>query len=103
MVRISSHRAIKVKTGVAVCHEGAIDGYLVKINADAMILSIAVEEHAELEERVWTVLDTWHHAAGRKGGLFDIAMEILRVLIEDEATEFVHLSSSAWSIAIMYM
>ena len=91
MVGIRPHRTIKVQTGVAVCHEGAIDGYLVKIDADAMILSIAVEEHAELEERIWAVFNTWYHAARRKGGLFNIAMEVLGVLVEDEATKLVHL------------
>ena len=51
-----------------------------------MILSIAIEEHAELKKWVGTVLDTWNHAARREGGLLNITVVVLGVLVENQFT-----------------
>jgi len=59
-----------------------------------VVLRVAVEEHAELEERVGTVFDAGDHAARGEGGLLDVAVEVLRVLVQDEFAEFVELFTS---------
>ena len=91
MVRITAQLAVEVETLVLPGHEGAVDGNLVQIDTDAVILRIAIEEHAELEERVRRVLDTRDHAARGKGGLFYITVIVLRILVEHKAAELVHL------------
>lgn len=53
-----------------------------QVDTNAMVLGIAVEEHAELEKRVGRVFDTMDHAAWREGSLLYIPVEVLRVLIE---------------------
>lgn len=53
-----------------------------QIDPNTVILDITVEEHAELQERIGTILDSGNHASRREGRLFNIAMEILRVLVE---------------------
>jgi hypothetical protein len=55
---------------------------LMQIDPNTVILDITVEEHAELQERIGTILDSGNHASRREGRLFNIAMEILRVLVE---------------------
>ncbi len=74
VVSVDPHRAVEVQGRVGRGHEGAVCGDLVQVYADAVVLGVAVEEHAELEERVGTVFDSWDHAAGGEGGLFDITM-----------------------------
>lgn len=61
MVSIHTHCAIEVDRGVRPSHEGTIGGNLVQVDTDAVVLSISVEEHAELQKRVWRVLDTRDH------------------------------------------
>ena len=51
---------------------------------------VAVEPHAVLEKRVGRVLDTWRHRARREGRLLDVAVVVLRVLVQNQTTEFVH-------------
>ena len=91
MIRIAAQCAVEVETLILPGHEGAVDGNLVQIDADAVILRIAVEEHAELEEWVRGVLNTWDQAARGKCGLLYVAVIILRVLVKYKAAKFVHL------------
>jgi len=37
---------------------------LVVVDTNSMVLGITVEEHAELQEHVRAVLDTWNHGTG---------------------------------------
>ena len=60
MIGVGAHWSVEVEAGVVARHEGAVDGYLVEIDADAMVLGVAVEEHAELEEWVWAIFDAWY-------------------------------------------
>jgi len=63
---------------------------LVVVSASkTMILGIAVEEHAELEQRVGTVFDSWDHSAGREGSLINVTMIVLWVLIDSEFAKLV--------------
>ena len=94
MVRIDAQLTVKVEALVLPGHEGAVDGNLVQIYTDAVILCIAIEEHAELKEWVRRVLDTRDHTARGKGGLFYITMIVLRVFVEHKAAELVHLRQS---------
>lgn len=87
MVGIRPHGAVKVERGVALCHEGTVDGDLVEVDTDAVILGVSVEEHAELEKRVGRILNAGNHAAGGEGGLLDVAGEVLGILVEDEAAK----------------
>lgn len=91
MVRIGSHLPVEVETLILPGHERAVDGDLVQIDADAVILRVAIEEHTELEERVRRVLDPRDQAARGKGGLFHITVKILRILVEHKAAKLVHL------------
>ena len=79
--RILSHGSKVMSIGVEqrVC----LTRDLMQIHTDAMVLCIAVEEHAELKQRVWAVFNTRHHAARRESCLLDITVEVLRVLVED--------------------
>ena len=58
-----------------------------QVDTNAVVLSIAVEEHAELEKRVGAVLDTWDHGTGRERCLLDITVVVLRVLVQDNLSE----------------
>ena len=91
MVRIAAQGAVKIEALVLSGHEGAVDGDLVQINTDAVVLRVAVEEHAELKEWVGRILDTWHQAARGKSGLFYVAVIVLRVFVQHETAELVHL------------
>jgi hypothetical protein len=51
---------------------------------------IAVEPHSVLQEGVRRVLDTGRHGSGRESSLLDIAVVVLRVLVQDQATDLVH-------------
>ena len=42
----------EVDGGVGARYEGAVGRDLVQVDADAVVLRVAVEEHAELQERV---------------------------------------------------
>ena len=90
MVGVGSHRTIKVQAGVLAGHKGAIDGDLVQIDADTVILGIAVEEHAELKQWVRAIFDARYHASRRECRLLDVAVIVLRILVEDQVSEFVH-------------
>lgn len=91
VVRVAAQGTVEVEALVLPGHEGAVDGDLVQIHADAVVLRVTVEEHAELEERVGRVLDTRDHTAGGKGGLLYITVIVLRVLVEHKPAELVHL------------
>jgi len=53
----------------------------VKVDAKAVILSITVQEHPELEEHVRTLLDTRDHTTGRESRFLYIAMVIFWIFI----------------------
>ncbi len=48
MVCVVAGRAVEVQGAVGAGHERAVDGELVQVYADAVVLCVAVEEHAEL-------------------------------------------------------
>ena len=52
VIGVDSHWAIEVDRGVRLGHEWTIHWNLMEIHTNAMVLSVAVEEHAELQERV---------------------------------------------------
>jgi hypothetical protein len=58
-----------------------------QVDTNAVILSITVEKHAELEKSVGAVLDTWNHGSGRECRLLDIAVVVLGVLVQDNLSE----------------
>ena len=62
-----------------------------QVDADAVDLGVAVEEHAELEGLVGAFFDAGDHAAMGEGGLLDVAVVVLGGLVEGEAAEFLHL------------
>ena len=64
VVGIDTHLTIELERRERLRHEGAIDRNLVEVYSNAMVLGVAVEEHAELEQRVGRVFDTGDHAAG---------------------------------------
>lgn len=90
MIGVSPHRTVKVQAGVLTGHERAVDGDLVQIDTDAVILGIAVEEHAELQQWVRAILDARYHASRGECRLLDVPVIILWVLVEDEVSELVH-------------
>lgn len=63
VVCIDAHLAVEIQRGKRLCHEWAVHGNLVQIDTDAVVLCVAVEEHAELKQWVGRVLDTRNHAA----------------------------------------
>jgi len=67
---------------------------LVQIDANAVVLGVSVKEHTELQQRIRTVFDTWHHAARRECCLFNISVEVLGVLVQHHAAEVMHLEAS---------
>ena len=67
--------------------------------AQAVILGITIEEHAELQEWIWAIFDAWYHRAWREGGLFDIAVEVLWVLGEAQLAKLLHLR--LWSVTLL--
>ena len=91
MVGIDAHRSIEVQTGVVAGHEGTVDRYLVEVDANAVILCVAVEEHAELEERIRGIFNAGYHTAWTERCLLDIAMVIFRVFVEHQTAKIVHL------------
>lgn len=62
-----------------------------QVNANAVVLRVAVEEHPELEEGVRTVFDSGDHASWREGCLLDISVVIFGVFVEVQLAESVQL------------
>lgn len=60
-----------------------------RIDADAVVLGVPVEEDAELEQRVRGVLDAWDHTARREGGLLDV-WKSRGVHVEEEPSKLLH-------------
>ena len=90
MISIHAHGPVEIDAGIIASHERAVDGDLVQVDANAVVLSVSIEKHAELEQWVWAFLDTGHHATGRECSLLDIAMEVLGVLVQDQFAELMH-------------
>jgi hypothetical protein len=63
-----------------------------QIDTNPVILCITVEEHAELQQGIGAILDSRHHASWREGGLFDVPVEVLGVLVQDQLSKFMQLS-----------
>jgi len=55
-----------------------------------MVPRITVEEHAELQQRVWLFLDAGNHAARRESCLLHVGVEILRILVQHQSANLVH-------------
>jgi len=91
MIGIDAHWTVKVETTVVAGHERAVDGNLVEVDPDTMVLSVAIEEHTELEQRVWRVFDARDHASRGESGLFNIPMIVFGIFVQNEATKFMHL------------
>ncbi len=91
MIGIDAHWTVEVETTVVAGHKRAVDGNLVKVDANAMVLSVAIEEHTELEQRVWRVFDSRDHASRGESGLFNIPMIVFGISVQDEATKLMHL------------
>ena len=83
VVSIAAQLTVKVEAAVVACHERAVDGNLVKVHSDTMVLGVPIEEHAELEQRIGRVFDTRDHTTGTESGLFDVTVIILWVFVED--------------------
>jgi hypothetical protein len=90
VIGVSAHRAVEVDGRKRLRHEGAVNWYLVQVHADAVVLRVSVEEHAELEQGIGRVANTGHHASGGERRLLDVAVEVLRVLVKHKTTEFMH-------------
>lgn len=73
---------VKIECCERLRHKGTINRDVMQVYADAVILCISIEEHAELEQWVRGVLNTRYHTAWRKGGLFYVSVKILRVFIQ---------------------
>jgi hypothetical protein len=56
-----------------------------------MVLGVPVEEHAELQKGVGAVFDAGDHATRGERGLLNVAVEVFRVLVENELAEFMQL------------
>ena len=96
MIGVSSHRTIKVQAGILAGHERAIDGDLMQIDADTVILCIAVEEHAKLEQWVRAILDARYQASWGECRLLDVPVIVFWILVEDEIPKFVHWKLVPW-------
>lgn len=83
MVGIGAHRSVEVEAGIIAGHKRAVDRHLMEVDADAVILSVTVEEHSKLKKRVRAIFDPWHHAARAEGSLLHVPMVVLRVLVQD--------------------
>lgn len=94
-IGVSPEGTGEIDGGVAVRHEGAVNGNLVQIDPEAMVLRVPIEEHAELQQAVGRVFNARNHGARGEGGLFDIAVVILGVLVEDDSANFVHREEGA--------
>lgn len=91
VIGIHAHLTIKIQGRIGRGHKRTVDGNLVEVDADSVILRIAVEEHAELQQGVRAVFNAGDHASRGECRLFNIAMEILGVLVEAEFTELLKL------------
>lgn len=69
--------------------------HLVQVDADSVVLRIAVEEHAKLQKRIGAVLDARNHAAWRTGRLLYIPVEVLGVFVQDQLAELVQLDGES--------
>ena len=90
VIPVTAELPIETKRRHRLGHEGAVDGDLVHIGANAMVLRITVEKHAELQERIRAVFDAWDHTAGGEGRLLNIAVVILWVLVQGKLPKVVH-------------
>jgi hypothetical protein len=87
VVRIIALLAIKVQRTIRACHERAVDWNLVQIDSDSMVLCITIEKHTKLKQGVRAILNSRDHRARGKSSLFDIAVKILGVLVEDKTAK----------------
>jgi hypothetical protein len=52
-----------------------------------MVLCITIEKHTKLKQGVRAILNSRDHRARGKSSLFDIAVKILGVLVEDKTAK----------------
>ena len=83
VVGVDAHGAVGVDRAERPRHEGAVDGDLVQVDSDAVVLGVAVEPAAVLQEGVRGVFDAGDHGAWGEGGLLDVAVVVFGVLVED--------------------
>jgi hypothetical protein len=67
---------------------------LMPVDPNSVELGIAVEESAELKERVWAVFNSRDHAAWGKRSLLHVSVEVLRVTVQHQLAEFVQLNNT---------
>ena len=66
----------------------AVDRDLVDVcGCQTVHLSVSVEERAPLQKRIGRKFDTGDERSGRKGGLLDVSVVVLRVPVEDEVAD----------------
>lgn len=67
--------------------EGAVDGDLLIVAAEAVAVGVWVGEEAGLEDGVGRRFDAGDHVGGGEGGLLDLCEVVLGVLVEGEFAE----------------
>ena len=63
---------------------GAVDGDLIEVSTESVSVGIGVREESALEHLVCRWLNTWDNVSGSKGNLLSLSEIVLRVLVEDE-------------------
>lgn len=88
MVGIWFYGIVKVEWGVVFGYEGVVDGDLVEVDIDVVILGVFVEEYVELEKWVGWIFNVGNYVVGGEGGLFDVVGEVFGIFVEDEVVKF---------------
>ena len=83
VVGVDAHGPVGVHGAEGAGHEGAVDGDLMQVDADAVVLGVAVEPASVLQQGVGRVFDSRYHGAWGEGGLFDVAVVIFGVFVEN--------------------
>ena len=65
-----------------------------QIDPDTMILSVAEEEHVELQEVTRRVFNTRNHAPGSESNLLYVAVKVLRIFVQ--LPEVMHRKLTPW-------
>lgn len=61
------------------------------VDTDTVELCVSIEEHAELQQWIRAVFDTWYHGTWREGSLVDISVVVLRILGHMQFAELLQL------------
>lgn len=84
---VAAHVHVAVAVEGAEGGEGAVDGDLEVVSAEAVAVGVRVGEEAGLQDRVGGGLDAGDHVRGGEGSLFDFSEVVLRVRGEGESAE----------------